>query len=117
MSYASLPAEYHKFVEGSFSETPIDDTLHDESDIMDGSYRAVTTKQRFTASWTYRAQTTAAMLTMRSFVRDTVNGTLLPFYWTHPLTDETHLVRFATVPTWVRNGAGLYDYAISVRVI
>lgn len=117
MSYASLPTAAHEFIEGTFNWGLVDSTQNDQSDILDGSFRATTTKSIYVGSWVYRARTTAEMLAFETFISDTVKGRLEPFYFTHPFSDVTHLVRFESIPSAQRVGASLYDFAIQVKVI
>lgn len=99
MSYQTLDADYCRPFLGSYEQSPIDDAIHDDSDIMSGSHRAVTTRIRKSISYTLRVTTSTDKEAIETFYSD-VYGTVMPWYWTNIFTTDVLLVRFAEPPSF-----------------
>ena len=92
MSYQTMTSDWCKPHLDSYSEPPIDDDAHDESDIGDGSHRFLTTKTRRRRTWVRRCGKTERDA-IQAFYE--THKTVLYFYYPSPAGDGTFLVRFA----------------------
>jgi hypothetical protein len=59
----------------------------------------------------------AQMAIFRTFYQDTLSGGSLAFAWTHPETDETVLLRFASAPSVSLENLPAYEVALNLEVL
>ena len=101
-----------------FKEEPlVDPTIR--SDMESGD---VTTRARFTGvplkwSWRYSQFSNANKLTLATFERETVKYGADTFTWTHPITEESHEVRFADIVKYDLANSIANEWDIQVFIV
>lgn len=98
MAYASWPSSLPNGQYNGFNETSLNNFIEDQGDLGVSSRRALGTKRLRTFSFSMML-TDAQKASVDSFYETTINQ-IEYFYWTHPVTAETVLVRLENPPEY-----------------